>query len=408
MLKRHIFAILLIAAASLIVYSSTFNASFHFDDVYLIVDNPKIKDLKYLPELLGSPRGLAIATFSLNYAVGGLNVFGYHLVNIVIHIANGILVYFLLFFTLSLTNNPLQNSLSKSRVEITEGWPARIAVFTALIFAVHPIQTQAVTYIAQRMESLSSLFYLMALFLFITGATARRHFTSVLLYCGVLMSYFMGFKSKEIVITLPAIILLYDLYFINSLNLKGLLKRWPLYLSLLIISLYMVSKTMVGTDAVNVLQGTAFNDVSDATAGFGVKDITPGQYLLTQFKVIMTYLRLLIVPVNQNLDYDYAVSTSLFELPTLLSFIAVTSMISAGFYLCVKPLSSITRHGRIVSFFIFWFFVILSPTSSFIPIQDVIFEHRLYLPSVGIIAIFVILFDEFVNKPGRFSNRGLN
>lgn len=395
MLKKHVIAVCLIAASTLLVYSNTFHSTFHFDDVEQIVENSKIKDLGNLREILNGQRGVAVATFAVNYAIGGLNVFGYHLVNILIHIINGILVYFLIFLTLSLIKNP---PFSKGGAGGFDGWSSRIALYVALIFAVHPVQTQAVTYITQRMESLASLFYLLGLLLFISGARARSFFTTSLLYCGVLASYILGFKSKEIVITLPAILFLYDLYFISSGNVKGLLKRWPLYLSLFILLLYLASKTMVPADAVNAIKGDAFSDVTNATAGFAVKEITPGQYLLTQFNVIMTYLRLLILPVEQNLDYDYAVSRSLFELRTLLSFIGVVSILSAAVYLFMRPVSWITRHGRIISFFILWFFIILSPTSSFIPIQDVIFEHRVYLPSVGFIAIFVILLDEILNK----------
>lgn len=395
MLNKHVTAILLITAAALLAYSNTFHATFHFDDVYLIVENATIKDLKYLPEILSGPRGLAIATFSLNYAIGGLNTFGYHVVNLLIHIANGVLVYFLIFLTLSLMKNP---PFAKGGAGGFNGWSSRIAMYAALIFAVHPIQTQAVTYITQRMESLASLFYLLALLLFLKGAKATRAVSAILLYSGVVISYFFAFKSKEVAITLPAVIFLYDLYFISSGNTKALLKRWPLYAVLLFLLVHLSVKTGIPAGAVGAVTSTGFSDVTNATAGFAVKEITPGQYLLTQFNVIMTYLRLLLIPVEQNLDYDYAVSRSLFELRTLLSFIGIVSILSAAVYLFMRPVSWITRHGRIISFFIFWFFVILSPTSSFVPIQDVIFEHRVYLPSVGFIAIFAILLDEFVNK----------
>ncbi|MDO8445576.1 MAG: hypothetical protein Q7T53_05645 [Deltaproteobacteria bacterium] len=389
--KKHILAIGLIAVAAFLVYSNTFHASFHLDDVPQIVENPKIKDLKYLPELLMGQRGIADASFALNYAVGGLNVFGYHLVNIIIHIINGILVYFLISLTLKRTLHADQAS--------------KVPLYTALLFAVHPVHTQAVTYIVQRMESLASLFYLLALLLFIKGASAKKAVSAIILYSGVVLAYFLGFKSKEIAITLPAIIFLYDLYFVSGGNIKTMLRRWPLYMILGFLLVYLASKTMVPSSAVGAITGSGFNDVSEASAGFAVKQISPLQYLYTQFNVIMTYLRLLILPFKQNLDYDYPISKTLFELRTFMSFSGILAILSTAIYLFIKPVSRITNHGRFISFFILWFFVILSPTSSFVPIVDVIFEHRVYLASVGFMAIFVILFDETFDRLTTLRNR---
>lgn len=402
MFKRHILAISLIVMATLLVYSNSFHASFHLDDGPEIVENPKIKDLRNLNEILWSQRGVAIATFALNYAVGGLDVFGYHLVNIIIHIINGVMVYFLIFLTLSLMKNP---PFAKGGAGGFDGWSSRIALYTSLLFVVHPIHTQAVTYIVQRMESLASLFYLLALLLFIKGANTKKATSAIILYSGVVLTYFLGFKSKEIAITLPAIIFLYDLYFVSGGNIKAMLRRWPLYLILGFLLAYLASKTMVPSSAVGAITGGGFNDVSEASAGFAVKTITPLQYLYTQFNVIMTYMRLLILPLKQNLDYDYPISKTLFELRTFISFTCILAILSTAMYLFMRPISRITCHGRFISFFILWFFIILSPTSSFIPIVDVIFEHRIYLASVGFMAIFVILFDETFDRLTTLRNR---
>lgn len=391
MFKRHILAISLIAMATLLVYSNTFHASFHLDDVPHIVENPKIKDLRNLNEILWSQRGVAIATFALNYAVGGLDVFGYHLVNIIIHIINGVMVYFLISLTLDRT--------------LHADHASKVPLYTALLFAVHPIHTQAVTYIVQRMESLASLFYLLALLLFIKGANTKKVVSAIILYSGVVLTYFLGFKSKEIAITLPAVIFLYDLYFVSCGDIKAMLRRWPLYMILGFLLVYLASKTMVPSSAVGAITGGGFNDVSEASAGFAVKTITPLQYLYTQFNVIMTYLRLLILPLKQNLDYDYPISKTLFELRTFMSFTCILAILSTALYLFMRPISRITCHGRFISFFILWFFIILSPTSSFIPIVDVIFEHRIYLASVGFMAILVILFDETFDRLTTLSNR---
>jgi hypothetical protein len=339
---------------------------------------------------------VTIATFALNYAVGGINVVGYHLVNTAIHIANGIMLYFLVFLTMNITR--------KAGGGVDELWSKRIAICAALLFTVHPIQTQAVTYLVQRMEILASLFYLLALLLFIKGAATSSAERRALLYGGVVLSYILGFASKEIAITLPAILLLYDFTFIARGNLRGLLKRWPLYGMLTALLILFVVKTLIPLGG--------FSDVSAASAGFGVKSIAPLEYLFTQFNVLIYYIILLIVPRIQNLDYDFPVSHGLFEMPQIkdgtalnfplpppfVSLIVLLLVVGCGIYLYVRSAGADGRRGRIVSFFIFWFFILLSPTSSFIPIVDVIFEHRLYLASAGFFVILAIGLDALLLK----------
>ena len=148
------------------IYSNTFQAPFVFDDQHTIQENAKIRNLHnfYTPDVLRSPRPLVDFTFALNYHFGKLQVFGYHLVNLFIHIANGILVFFLsrmLFRKLSGADNP--NSYLA-------------ALFAALIFIAHPLQTQAVTYIAQRYTSMAAFFYLGSVLSYhhCTGCKIRR------------------------------------------------------------------------------------------------------------------------------------------------------------------------------------------------------------------------------------------
>ncbi|MCP3677886.1 MAG: hypothetical protein GY721_09940 [Deltaproteobacteria bacterium] len=403
--RFHYIACFLVAVATLVVYSNSFTAAFHFDDIPHIVENYRIRSLHNIPALLFSSRGVTIATFALNYAVGGINVVGYHLVNTAIHIANGIMLYFLVFLTLNITRN--------AGGDVDDLWSKRIAICAALLFAVHPVQTQAVTYLVQRMEILASLFYLLALLLFIKGAATSSAERRALLYGGVMLSYILGFASKEIAITLPAILLLYDFTFISRGNLRGLLKRWPLYGALTALLIIFVIKTLIPLGG--------FSDVSAASAGFGVKSIAPLEYLFTQFNVLIYYIILLIVPRVQNLDYDFPVSHGLFEMPQIkdgtalnfplpppfVSLIVLLLVVGCSIYLCVRSACAGGRRGRIVSFFIFWFFILLSPTSSFIPIVDVIFEHRLYLASAGFFVILAIGLDAlFLKGEGALNKEG--
>ena len=387
--RFHLIAGLLIALAALLVYSNTFHASFHFDDTPQIVENYQIRNLDNLLDILKGQRGLTMATFAINYAIGGLNVVGYHIVNLAIHIMNGIMVYFLVFITLRGILGTDLKSVPKAK---------RIAIYTALLFAVHPIQTQAVTYIVQRMEILASMFMLIALLLFIKAVKTSMITMRVFLYGIIAVSYILGFYSKEIAITLPALVFIYDYCFLAEGDFKKIMARMPLYFVLLAMLAFFTTRTLTG------LQETPGES---ASAGFGVQSITSNEYLFTQFNVLWTYLRLLILPINQNLDYDYPVAKSIFEFPTFLSFVGILLILVSAFYLLTPYASRFTHYGRLIAFFILWFFVILSPTSSFIPIIDVIFEHRLYLASVGFFVLLSLAFDSLFKRLEKGGVQGL-
>ncbi|MFC1813270.1 tetratricopeptide repeat protein, partial [Thermodesulfobacteriota bacterium] len=154
------FALILIGLSVLIFYSNIYNSPFVFDDEQRIVENKNIKNLSsYLsPSKLLKPRAVVDLTFALNYRFGKLNVFGYHLVNVLIHMINGFLVYFLIFVILKQLPefSTLSNASTSKSSDFSIG---TISLFAALIFVVHPIQTQAVTYTVQRYASMSAMFY---------------------------------------------------------------------------------------------------------------------------------------------------------------------------------------------------------------------------------------------------------
>ncbi|MBI3756102.1 MAG: hypothetical protein HY265_08090 [Deltaproteobacteria bacterium] len=388
--RFHVFAGLLIAVLTFLVYSNTFHASFHFDDTPQIVENYSIRNLGNWFDIVRGQRGITMLTFAINYAIGGLNVVGYHVANLAIHIINVILVYFLLFLTLNHIDLGADLKSAPNRAK-------KIAIYTALLFAVHPVQTEAVTYIVQRMETLASMFMLIGVLSFIKGAETPKTSVRVLLYGAVAVSYLLGFYSKEIAITLPAIIFFYDYCFIAHGDMRRLIRRLPLYAVLLALLAFLATRTLTG-----------LQETPGGSAGFAVQSITSKEYFFTQFNVIVYYITLLLVPINQNLDYDFPISKGLFEIPvvkegTVLNFpippafvalIILLGVIGFAVYLLLKRKTDNGDGQRsLIAFFILWFFIILSPTSSFIPIIDVIFEHRLYLASVGFFTLFSLAFD---------------
>ncbi|UCD47545.1 MAG: tetratricopeptide repeat protein, partial [Deltaproteobacteria bacterium] len=373
-MHRPIVGLLLIAALGLLAYSNTFHVPFVFDDEPAITENRIIKDIgNFLANLDGyayNPRRyVAYLTFAINYRFGGLDVTGYHAFNIVVHLVNAFLVFALV--RLSFRTPFLKKSALLP-------FSLQIAFLSALLFAVHPVQTQAVTYIVQRMTSLATLFSLASICLYSRwrldpepeNSSWNR---SSILYASSLLSLVLAMRTKEIAFTVPILIILYEAFFFESMKWKSLV---PVLLTLLIIPAGLIN---IGKPL-----GEILSDVSTVTR---VKSELPrAVYLMTQIAVVATYLRLLFLPVNQNLDYDFPVERSLFSLSLLLSALVIVALLGSGIILFLR-----SRPGRrnfipelrLASFGVAWFFITLLVESSIIPITDVIFEHRVYLPSAG-------------------------
>jgi len=373
------------------VYSNSVKSPFQFDDGPYIADNPLIKNLGYFlsspPELLSiiyiKTRYLTHLTFAINYALGGLNVTWYHIFNICVHITNALLVYMLVRLTLSPAITPLSGS-PKNAVSMNR----TAALFSALLFVCHPIEVQAVTYITQRFASFTTFFYLLATVLYIT-ARSKQSGGAVLkswlpYYLFAIAATVLAMKTKEISFTIPFVIALYEFMFFQGPVGRRIICLAPFFLTLPIIPLAMLSSG--GPTATGDLMG----NVSEAARS--LSPLSRTDYLFTQFRVITTYIRLLLFPINQNLDYDYPLYHSLLQLPVFLSFLFILSLLLSAVVI-VPRYNRVSPYAQLVSFGILWFLITLSVESSIIPISDVIFEHRVYLPSIGaIIAVTAVLF----------------
>ena len=224
---RHVFSVSLLIAFALIAYANTFHVPFVFDDEYNIIKNtsvhPNTFSLQWLHQLLQasfaeSIRVFSYFTFALNYYFGGLNVFGYHLVNLLIHIGSGLILYWFLLLTFRLP--PLRERYG------SRAFP--IALFSSLLFLCHPVQTQSVTYIVQRMASMAGLLYLLAMVLYVKGrlvSGVRRY----LFFGGMFLTYLLGLFTKENVAILPLFIALYEFYFFQALEVSGKGRRALVY-----------------------------------------------------------------------------------------------------------------------------------------------------------------------------------
>jgi Tfp pilus assembly protein PilF len=263
-----------------------------------------------------------------------------------------------------------------------------MALFAALLFVSHPLATQSVTYIVQRLASLATLFYLLSLALYVKGRLREGNKGAPVFfyYAGSILCAILGMLTKEIVFTLPFALVLYEFSFIKTDAWKIDIKDRGIQLPIVILGIFIALFFLNFSFRI-------FNPIPPLLVQGYDYPITAWEYFLTQFSVILTYIRLFVLPVNQNLDYDYPISHSLFEWHTLFGLLSLAGVLVLGILLF--------RRYRLISFGIFWFFLTLSVESSIIPIsQNVIFEHRTYLPSVGFFLVltgivFYFLWDRY-------------
>jgi tetratricopeptide (TPR) repeat protein len=247
-----------------------------------------------------------------------------------------------------------------------------LALTTAVIWVVHPLQTQSVTYLIQRGESLMGLFYLLTLYCVIRGNSSKQ---AALWYAGAVGACLLGMGSKAVMLSAPLVVLVYDRVFLSRSFGEMFRRRWALYLGL--------ACTWGALWTTGVARGVLKTgpDVRHATVGFGYQGVTPLEYALTQPGVILHYLRLSVWPDPLCLDYQWPVAeTAGAIVPTVI--VIVLLLAGTGWALVRRPW---------LGFVGLWFFVILGPTSSFIPIKDIAFEHRMYLSLAAVVVLGVLV-----------------
>ena len=351
----------LIVLAALAAYANSLSGPFIFDDQTAIVDNPTIRHLWPPTESLTPPlnqttsgRPLLNGSFALNYALGGLDPFGYHVLNLLIHLLAGLTFFGLVRRTL----------LHPSLRERWAGAALPIALASALIWTVHPLQTEAVTYVVQRGESLMGLFYLLTLYTFARSAgspqPARWQIFSVL-------ACLLGMATKEVMATAPLMVFLYDRTFVAG-SFRDAWRRRRAYYSALAATGLLLAALMTTTHG------------RGGTAGFGLP-FAWWQYALTQLRVVTHYLSLAVWPSPLVLDYG---NTMVEENPyaALPCALWVLGLVALALWAL--------RYRPVTGFLGAWFFLILAPSSSILPVvTQATAEHRLYLPLAAVVVFAV-------------------
>lgn len=359
---------LAIAVACLAAYANIYSGPFVFDDIPSIARNPHIRSLTPIIEAAGiglkdditiAGRPLPALTFALNYALSGIEIWSYRATNLLIHIVAALLLFAIVRRTL---RTPPCAARFGSRADT-------LAFAVALLWSLHPLQSTSVTYVVQRVESLMGLFALLTLYATIRSAEAARRrlwITVAIVACG------LGMASKEVMAVVPLLVLLYDRTFLSGSFAAAFKARAGFYGGL--------AATWVILIALLVASPRASIAVGLAGA------LSPLEYLQIQMWAIPRYLRLCFWP--SDLALDYGSTTIGVHLPLSLPVIAAGTALLV--VLAIGTIAALWRNEP-VGFPGAWFFLILGPSSSIIPLPfEPAAEHRMYLPLAAVAALMVL------------------
>jgi tetratricopeptide (TPR) repeat protein len=370
--NKYAFAFISLFVILIIIYSNSFQGDWHFDDFANIVLNPNIQitslsfsEIKqsftgiYEDRLL---RPFSYLSFALNYYCGGMNVFGFHVVNFIIH-------YLAAVFLFLFIHNTLKLPLLRDKYALI-AYP--VALLATFFWALNPVQVTSITYIVQRMASMAGLFYIMSMYFYLKARTTGRTGSSICFFAASAAAGLAAMLTKENAAMLPVIIILFDLFLIQGVTKYNILK----FGKILILPLLLIA-------ILGFVYTGGFSNILDGYAG---RNFTLAQRLLTEPRVILFYLSLLFYPIGSRLTllYDIDISRSLFQpWATIPSIFLILFIISFAFY--------IARKRPLISFCIIFYFLNHLIEGSIFNLE-LIYEHRNYLPSM----LLFVPFAEFI------------
>ncbi|HYM09259.1 MAG TPA: tetratricopeptide repeat protein [Bryobacterales bacterium] len=365
---RDLLYALAIVAAGFAVYWRSLHGPFLFDDADLFEVRSSVR-LRDWGVILAGPRPLLILSYVLNRELSGFDPFSFHLVSVVLHIINTLILWRIV--RLLCASPGLSQWLTARARSI-------LAVFVPLLFLTTPVATESVSYVSSRSELLAAAFYLLGMWAFFAAWREKRPWLAAFL---IAFLYGCSVTSKQHAITLPAALLLADYFFFAAQDWRKLKANWRIYA---VLGLEM----LVGGFIV------VRNVIHVPSAGFFLKDVTWRSYLFTQFRMYFLYLRVLLVPFGLNADYDIQPSRTLFQHGAWLALAGLLLLVAAALYF--------RRRFALASFGTLFFFLTLAPTSTFFPLLDYAAERRLYLPAIGFFLAALALLCEW-----RVSQRAL-
>ena len=366
----------LLAAAIAVAYHGTLHVPFLLDDQLSITGNSSIRRLWPLGPVLSPPveagvggRPLINVSFALNYAVGGLSVVGYHLTNLLIHLAASLVLF-----------GVVRRTLGSPTLSARFGAAATpLALAVSGLWALHPLQTEAVTYLSQRAESLMGLLFLSTLYLSIRGFAAVAPGTRLAWYAASTLAAGAALAAKEVAASAPLIVLLYDRTFVSGGFRAAWRRHWPLFCA------FAVTLLLLAPRIASLGRGTVVYGV-----GFGGA-LTWWEYALMESRVIVRYLALAFWPHPLVFDYGPLLPGRIGEVWPYLAMLAA---------LAIATVVALVRHPAL-GFAAAWFLVILAPTSTVIPVVgQPMAESRMYLPLAGVASLAVLGVCGFSGRRG--------
>ncbi len=370
---RHLVAVMILLAAVVFVNQNGFNGSFHSDDYTTIQSHPEIEHPESFWNFPPHYRQWLTASFAINFAYGGLDSWGYHAVNLALHLISTCLLMALIRLTLF----------------EGYGWKApsanRVAFIAGALFALHPVHTETITYISGRSSGLSSLFYLSSLYFFAISQLKKTGSGKKIIAFPLLFLAGIGAAlSKETSLTLPLGLLLFDLCFMRGFSWAPPSLRWKIIYGPLVagaVLLFLISPTF-SIQAQHWLNRIQWN------------------LTLDQLPVLAHALKLIFLPFNLTFDYDFPRASFLsgpFQIVSILFWIIL--LVTAWKFRRQSP--------PVFTFAVFWFLIILSPTNSILPRMDLLSERNLYLPSIGICWWGGLLLNSLLEKKSAFRSTPL-
>lgn len=362
--RIHALALATLTVLAVALYLPSLNGPFVYDDPNAVSQSQLIRDVTAITLFLElSTRPLSDYSYAINYAISGLNPWSYHLTGILLHAANVLLLYGIAWATFGTA--PLARRYGAVRRPLA--WAA------AALFAVHPLASETVAYVSSRSEVLAAFWMLLALGSFLVGVLTTRRRLRYAATAVLPLATAAGVGSKEIAAVLPFLLVLYDRLFLSA-------NRQRAGLRLRLIALSVVPLALGGAFLLirAYLSPSPMGDYS-ATAGLGFDRFTRWEYLMTQFGVIVYYLRLAVLPIGQTFDYDWPLARTPFALQVLVPLLLLVALI-------VVAVRS-ARTQPLLTFAVGWTLLILAPTSSVLPIADLAVERRMYLPLAGLMLL---------------------
>ncbi len=368
---KRVVPYLVLSLLILLVYGNSWLNSFHFDDYTSILKKSWIRGFDKIPDFIFNfrVRPVVIITYNLNFAISELKVWSYHLFNIGFHLIATLLVYRLAV----LAREYLIAGRDGFKAVSINGPLNNFPFIAGAVFALHPLNTQSVTYIASRSAILATILYLATLLFFFTGIRKQLqgHRRAMVYFLGAFLCLGVGGFTKEIIISVPAMLFFFHFYFVSQEDVGTWLKQQRKWLAIIFLPLVI---------AISYKATTPGGILPTSTA-----DLSPATYLLTSTAVIpFEYFFKMLFPINLNVEIDFPLRSD-WSNPANWSGIAVLGVFVFG-VVALSLKKKIRTDGAMqcaALFGLVWAFVTILPASSFVPLLDVAVEHRTYLPMVG-------------------------